>query len=86
MNLISVRRRNEIQQEEISREENLPVENQETRNDIPNSEVDINGVVYEEADELTEDDKELERFFQVQIETMEHCSLLQLQPLENSLK
>ena len=63
MNLILVRRRNEIQQEEISREENLPVENQETTNDIPNNEVDINRVLDEEVDELTEDDKELERFF-----------------------
>ena len=82
MNLILVRRRNEIQQEEISREENLPVENQVTRNDIPNNEVDINRVVDEEADGLTENDKKLERFFQVQIEAMEHCSLLQLEPRE----
>ena len=60
-----MRRTNEIQQEEISREENLPVENQVTRNDIPNNEVDINRVLDEEADELTEDDEELERFFQL---------------------
>ena len=63
MNVILVRRMNEVQQEEISREENLPVENKETRNDIPNNEVDINGVVDEEADELTEDEKNLNAFF-----------------------
>ena len=33
----------------------------------------------EEAEELTEDDKELERFFKIQTEDMDHYSLLQLE-------
>ena len=31
---------------------------------------------------MTEDDKDLERFFQIHIEAMDHCSLLQLEPRE----
>ena len=76
-NLILVRRRNEIQQQEIRYNKNLPEENHEAKNDINNNDTNNNGAVDEQADELTEDDKELERFFQVQIEAMDQCSLLQ---------
>ena len=31
---------------------------------------------------LAEDDEEIEQFFQIQIEFMDHCSLLQLEPRE----
>ena len=41
-----------------------------TRNDISKNETNNNGVVDEQADELTEDDKELEQFYQIQIEAM----------------
>lgn len=37
-------------------------------------------MVDEQADEFKEDGKQLEQFLQIQIETMDHCSLLQLKP------
>ena len=37
-------------------------------------------MVDEQADEFKEDGKQLEQFLQIQIETMDHCSLLQLEP------
>ena len=93
---ILVRRRNKIQQEETRHDENLPEDNHEVRNDIKNNSNNHNnnndnnnnnnnndndnGVVEKQADELTEDDKELERFFQIQIKAMDNCSLQQLQP------
>ena len=86
MNLILVRRGNEIQQEETRHDENLPEENHEARSNISNNDTNNNGVVDELADELTEDDKELERFFQIQIEATDHCSLLQFEPREKLLK
>ena len=80
INVILVRRRNEIQQEETRNVEDLPEENHEARNDINNNDTINNGVVNKQTDELTEDDKELERFFQIQIEAIDHCSLLLLEP------
>ena len=77
-----MRRRNVIQQEEIRHEEDIPEQNHKARNDINNSDANNNSVVDEQADGMTEDDKELERFFQIQIEAMDHYSLLQLEPLE----
>ena len=85
INFILVRRRNKIEQEEIKHDENIPEGNHEVRNDIKYNNND-NGVVDEQADELTENGKELERFFQIQIEAMDHCSLLQLEPREKLLK
>ena len=81
INLILVRRRNEIQQE-TTQEEDLPEENHKARNDINNNDTNNNGVVDKQTDKLIEDDKELERFFQIQIEAMDHCSLLHLEPRE----
>ena len=72
MNSILLRRRNEMQQEETRHEEDLPEENHEARSDIDNNDTDNNGVVEEQADELTEDDKEPVRFFQIKIESMNH--------------
>ena len=37
-------------------------------------------MVDEQADECKEDGKQLEQFLQIEIETMDHCSLLQLEP------
>ena len=54
----------------------------QARKDINNNDTTNNGVVDKRTDKLTEDDKELERFFQIQIEAMDHCSLLQLEPCE----
>ena len=53
-----------------------------TRNDISKNDTNNNGVVDEQADDLTEDDKELEQFYQIQIEAMDHCSLMQLEACE----
>ena len=75
-NLILMRRRNEMQQEETRHDEDLPEENHEARNDINDNDANNNGVVDEQADELTGEDKELERLFQIQIEAIDHCSLL----------
>ena len=80
--LILVRRRNEIQQEETRHEQDLQEENHKARKDINNNDTTNNGVVDKQTDKLTEDDKDLERFFQIQIEAMDHCSLLQLEPHE----
>ena len=82
INLTLVRKRNEIQQKETRHEENWPEENHKARNNIKNNNIDNNGVLDEQADELTGDDKKLERFFQIQIEAMDHSSLLQLEPRE----
>lgn len=86
MNSILLRRGNEIQQEETRHEEELPEENHEARSDIDNNDTDNNGVVEEQADELTEDDEEPVRFFQIKIESMNHCCLLQLELHEKLLK
>lgn len=86
MNSILLRRRNEMQQEETRHEEDLPEENHEARSDIDNNDTDNNGVVEEQADELTEDDKEPVWFFQIKIESMNHWCLLQLEPHEKLLK
>ena len=75
INLILVGRRNEIHQEETRGEPR-------SKNDINNSDNNNNGVVGNQTDKLTNDDKELERFFQIQIEAMAHCSPLQLKPHE----
>ena len=77
-----MRRRNEIQQKETGHEEDRPEENHKARNNIKNNNIDNNGVLDKEADELTGDDKKLERFFQIQIEAIDHSSLLQLEPRE----
>lgn len=61
-----------MQQEETRHEEDLPEENHEARSDIDNNDTDNNGVVEEQADELTEDDKEPVRFFQIKIESVNH--------------
>ena len=81
MNVILVKRRNMIQEEETRHEENLPEKNHEARNDINNTDTDDNGVVGEQSEELTEDDTELEGLAFL-IEAMDHCSLLQLEPHE----
>ena len=60
--------------------EDLQEENHEAKNNINNNNTDNNGVVEEQADELTEDDKEPEQLFQKEIEALDHCSLLQLEP------
>ena len=49
---------------------------------ISNNDINNNGVVDEQADELMEDGKELAQFFHVQTEAMDHCSLLRLEPPE----
>ena len=49
---------------------------------MSNNDTNNNGVVDKQTDRLIEDDKELERFFQIQIEAKDHCSLLQLEPCE----
>ena len=59
INLILVRRRNEIQQEKTRREENLPQENHEARNDINNNDTNNNGVVDKQTNKLAEHGKEL---------------------------
>ena len=76
MNLMLVRRRNEIQQEDTRDDEDLPEENHEASNNVTNNDTDNNGVVEGQAEELTEYFKELEWFFQTEIETIDHCSLL----------
>ena len=81
-----MRRRNEIQQEEARNEEDLIEENHEARSDINNKDTNNNVVVDEPADKLTADHKELKRFFQIQIEAIDHCSLLQLAPCEKLAK
>ena len=63
-------------------EENLQEKKHEARNGINNNDANNNGVVDEQADEYTEDNTELEQFFQIQIEAIDHCSLLQLEPRE----
>ena len=65
-----------LQQEDTRDEEDLPEENHEARNNVTNNDTDNNGVVEEQAEELTEYVKELESFFQIEIETIDHCSLL----------
>ena len=73
MNLILVRKRNEIQP--------LETKHEEVKNAINKNDTDNNGAVDKQADNLTQDDKELEQFFQMQIKAMDHCSLLQLDKL-----
>lgn len=82
MNLILLRKRNETQLVETKYEEDLPEENHETSININNNDTDNNGVVDEQAEELTEVDKELEQFFQIHIKAMDHCTLLQLESHE----
>ena len=65
-----------LQQEDTRDDEDLPEENHEARNNVTNNDTDNNGVVEEQAEELTEYVKELESFFQIEIETIDHCSLL----------
>lgn len=82
MNLILLRKRNETQLVETKYEEDLPEENHETSININNNDTDNNGVVSRQVNELTDDCKEPESFFQIQIEAMDQCSLLQLEPRE----
>ena len=78
-----MRRRNEIQQEETRHVEDLPEKYHETRSNINNNDTNNNGVVDKQVDKrMTEDDKELERFFQIQNGSLDHCSVLQLEPRE----
>ena len=79
INLILVRKRSKIQQEWTRHDLNLPEESHEGRNDINNNNTNNNGVIDKQADELTENNKELERNLQIQIEAMGHCFWLQLQ-------
>ena len=65
MNLISVGKRNEIHQEETRYEEDQPEEIHEARKHINNNDTDNNGVVSRQVNELTEDCKEPESFFQI---------------------
>lgn len=67
INLMLVRRKKEIQQEEARNREDLPEENHKPRSDISNNGTNDNVVVDEQADKLAEDGKERERFFQIQI-------------------
>ena len=83
MNLILVGMWNEIRQEKTRYEKYLPEGNHEARIDASNNDTDKNGVKDEQNNKLTEDDKELEWFLKIQIEVMDHCSLLQLVPREN---
>ena len=62
--------RNKIEHEETRHEKDLPEENHETRNDINNNDTHNDGVADKQVGKLREDDKELERFFQIQIEAM----------------
>ena len=78
--------RNKIQHEETRHEKDLPEENHETRNDINNNDTHNDGVADKQVGKLREDDKELERFFQIQIKAMDYCSLLQLEPSEKPPK
>ena len=50
MKLISVRRRNKIQQEEVRHEEDLRDENQEARNNIHYNDTVSNGIVDDYAE------------------------------------
>ena len=70
---------NEIRQEKTRYEKYLPEGNHEARIDASNNDTDKDGV----TDEQTEDDKEFEWFLKIQIEVIDHCSLLQLVPREN---
>ena len=83
MSLKSMRRWNKIQQEQTRHREGLPEEKHEARNDMSHNDTDNDGVVVKQTDRLMEDDKELKQFFQIQIEAMDHSSLLQLEPGEN---
>ena len=83
MNLILMRMWNEICQEKTRYEKYLPEGNHEARIDASNNDTDKNGVTDEQTNKLTEDDKELEWLLKIQIEVMDHCSLLQLVPREN---
>ena len=74
---------NEIRQEKTRYEKYLPEGNHKARIDASNNDTDKNGVKDEQINKLTEDDKELEWFLKIQIEVMDHCSLLQLVPREN---
>lgn len=57
INLILVRRRNQIHQKRTRIEEYLPEEIREARNNINNNNTNNNGVVDKQAGKLTEDDK-----------------------------
>lgn len=57
INLILVRRRNQIHQKGTRIEEYLPEEIREARNNINNNNTNNNGVVDKQAGKLTEDDK-----------------------------
>lgn len=66
INLILVRKKGKIQKEETRHDLNLPEESHEGRNDINNNNTNNNGVIDEQADELTENNKELKRNLQIQ--------------------
>lgn len=57
INLILVRRRNQIHQKGTRNEEYLSEEIREARNNINNNKTNNNGVVDKQAGKLTEDDK-----------------------------
>ena len=82
MNLILVRMWNEIRQKKTIYEKYLPEGNHEARIDVSKNNSDKNDVRDKQANELTKDDKELEKILKIQIETMDQCFLLQLVPHE----
>lgn len=79
INLILVRKKSKIQKEGTRHNLNLPEKSHEGRNDINNNNTNNNDATDEQADELTENNKELKRNLQIQIKAMGHCFWLQLQ-------
>ena len=87
-NLIQVRRRQDVEMDvaglrEIEPEVVNEVEPELQDNEIE-SETDKAEVVYnmQAEEELSEADKELERFFQTELENLNRCTMLQLEPRE----
>ena len=70
-----MRRRNEALQE-VTKQEDLPEENHEARNDINNNDIDNNSVVDEQMTNLQKMIKTLSFFMRIHIQAMDHCLLL----------
>lgn len=70
-----MRKRNEALKKE-TRQEDLPEESHEARNDINNNDIDNNSVVDRQMTNLQKMIKTLSFFMRIPIQAMDHCLLL----------
>jgi hypothetical protein len=85
-NLILVRRREEVQIAEVAAENNLealdeidpPLNNGEGEEEV----IDVEEVDIQIDEDFSEEDKELKRYFQTELEKMNHCTTLHMESRE----